>query len=76
VTRFSWRWRRLRRRRLDPRTLTVEQGGQIMAAWLRCPNTPPCPHPALVHDIWDYDDPRSTCCIDGCRCGLTENPIP
>jgi hypothetical protein len=37
--------------------------------WLRCPNVPPCPHPGLLHDIDDWDDPRPTCCMDGCSCG-------
>lgn len=35
-----------------------------------CPNTPQCPHPGLLHDVsGDYEDPRPTCCADGCDCG-------
>lgn len=34
-----------------------------------CPNTPRCPHPALLHDIQDLEDPSPTCCFEGCRCG-------
>lgn len=34
-----------------------------------CPNTPPCPHPGLVHDIEDDEDTSPTCCIEGCTCG-------
>lgn len=38
----------------------------------RCPNTPPCDHPAMIHDIsGDPEDPRPMCCIDGCTCGGT-----
>lgn len=36
---------------------------------LACPNTPPCPHWAGLHDIDDYDDPTPKCCVDGCTCG-------
>lgn len=38
-------------------------------AWLVCPNTPPCGHSGLFHDIHEPDDPRPTCCIGACRCG-------
>lgn len=34
-----------------------------------CPNTPPCEHPAWIHDIDSYDDPKPMCCADGCNCG-------
>ncbi len=34
-----------------------------------CPNVPPCPHPGLIHDIYDWDDPLPRCCADGCDCG-------
>jgi hypothetical protein len=37
--------------------------------WLFCPNTPRCPHPGLIHDIDDYDDPKPMCCVEGCGCG-------
>jgi hypothetical protein len=36
---------------------------------LRCPNTPPCPHPGFVHDQYDNEDPYPTCCEAGCNCG-------
>lgn len=39
--------------------------------WLTCPNTPPCPHPGLLHDINDHDDPSPTCCAGDCTCGHT-----
>jgi hypothetical protein len=32
-----------------------------------CPNTPPCPHSDLLHDV---DDPSSRCCVDGCACAV------
>lgn len=34
-----------------------------------CPNTPRCEHPAWVHDIDTYEDPRPICCVDDCPCG-------
>lgn len=37
--------------------------------WLACPNTPPCGHAGLFHDIGEPGDPRPTCCIGDCRCG-------
>lgn len=43
-------------------------GDQLRSWWL-CPNTPRCPHGALLHDIEDYDDPSPRCCIEGCDCG-------
>lgn len=36
---------------------------------IRCPNEPRCTHPAFVHDIDTYEDPRPICCADGCSCG-------
>jgi len=40
------------------------------APWGRCPNTPPCEHPSLIHDVsGDPEDPKPMCCADGCRCG-------
>jgi hypothetical protein len=39
-----------------------------VAPWWLCPNTPPCPHAAVVHDIYDWGDPAPNCCIDGCTC--------
>lgn len=33
-----------------------------------CP-TRGCPHPSLLHDIHDLDDPYPTCCVKGCACG-------
>lgn len=40
-----------------------------MADWWRCPNTPPCPHAAVFHDIEDFDDQFPRCGVDGCTCG-------
>lgn len=37
--------------------------------WWLCPNTPPCPHGAALHDIEDFEDTRPTCCADDCACG-------
>lgn len=35
-----------------------------------CPNTPPCGHPAMIHDVsGDAEDPKPMCCADGCSCG-------
>jgi hypothetical protein len=41
---------------------------RVASSWWLCPNTPPCPHTAVVHDICDWGDPAPTCCIDGCTC--------
>lgn len=61
---------------LETAHLTAEERrdalGPRPGPWLACPNTPPCPHPGLIHDIEDYDDPSPTCCVDGCRCGAPE----
>lgn len=40
-----------------------------MTDWWRCPNDPPCPHPGVVHDVYDLDDETPTCCAEGCGCG-------
>ncbi len=40
--------------------------------WRPCPNTPPCPHSDFAHDIYDFDDPRPTCCVEDCTCGKTK----
>ena len=32
-----------------------------------CPNTPPCPHPALVHEGGHLD--LVEVCLPGCSCG-------
>ncbi|HEX3781730.1 MAG TPA: hypothetical protein VHX38_18865 [Pseudonocardiaceae bacterium] len=42
-----------------------------VAGLTACPNTPPCPHPKLVHDIDELNAPRPTCCAVGCTCGRT-----
>ena len=34
----------------------------------RCPNGT-CPHPGMLHDRYDDEDPYPTCCAEGCRCG-------
>lgn len=41
-------------------------------SWWRCPNDPPCPHGAVLHDIEDYDDDRPRCCAEGCDCGAPD----
>lgn len=43
-------------------------------AWWLCPNLPRCGHPAVLHDIEEYDDPVPRCCVDGCRCGAVHGP--
>lgn len=40
-------------------------------SWWLCPNDPPCPHGAIVHDIAEMDDEWPTCCVEGCSCGIT-----
>ncbi|ANN16219.1 hypothetical protein SD37_11585 [Amycolatopsis orientalis] len=41
----------------------------------RCPNTPPCEHPAMIHDVsGDPEDPKPMCCADGCACGQPTPP--
>lgn len=35
----------------------------------RCPNSPGCQHPAVLHDVAEMDDLRPMCVVDGCRCG-------
>lgn len=44
--------------------------------WDPCPNLPPCPHYAWVHDIEEPGDPFPTCCGDGCGCGHVQGPMP
>lgn len=34
----------------------------------KCPNGT-CPHPGLLHDRYDDEDPYPTCCAGDCRCG-------
>jgi hypothetical protein len=34
----------------------------------RCPNGT-CPHPGVLHDRYDDEDPYPTCCAGDCRCG-------
>jgi hypothetical protein len=41
----------------------------LAAPWWMCPNEPGCPHPGLIHDIYDADDTRPRCCAEGCDCG-------
>lgn len=42
--------------------------------WGPCPNTPACPHFAGSHDIYTYDDPRPSCCAEGCSCSAGKDP--
>jgi hypothetical protein len=39
-----------------------------------CPNSPPCGHSGLLHDVQDWDDTLPRCCSDGCLCGAA--PVP
>src|SRR5258708_1626559 len=47
----------------------MREADTVTAAWWQCPNNPPCPHGNLLHDIDSLEDPRPTCCVDGCNCG-------
>lgn len=40
-----------------------------------CPNSPRCEHPAYVHDIDTYEEPRPICCADGCSCGRSTGGV-
>jgi hypothetical protein len=40
-----------------------------------CPNTPPCPHPKVVHDIDSAEDPKPMCRAKGCDCGFILRPL-
>lgn len=42
--------------------------------WWLCPNTPPCPHGAALHDIEDLEDTSPRCCFQGCACGRPSVP--
>lgn len=39
------------------------------STWWLCPNTPPCGHGAVLHDIEEADDPLPRCCAEDCGCG-------
>jgi hypothetical protein len=53
----------------DAAATAVAAGHTAPPPW-NCPNTPPCEHPSLVHDVsGDPEDPKPMCCADGCRCG-------
>ena len=45
--------------------------------WWKCPNDPPCPHGAIIHDVYDLEDEVPRCCVEGCTCGyrLKEGPM-
>lgn len=36
--------------------------------WWLCPNGE-CQHGAILHDVYDLEDTRPTCCAEGCTCG-------
>jgi hypothetical protein len=36
--------------------------------WWVCPNSPPCPHAAVFHEIEEVGAP-DVCTYDGCGCG-------
>jgi hypothetical protein len=38
-------------------------------SWHLCPNTPPRPHAAVLHDVEDLEDTTARCCVAGCACG-------
>jgi hypothetical protein len=46
---------------------TCSCGNEI--EWWLCPNEPPCPHGAVVHDVEGLEDSRPACCVEGCYCG-------
>lgn len=56
----------------DPPSTSLNPPG----AWWICPNEPRCPHGAALHDVYDFDDPRPTCCAEGCPCGQPQAPAP
>jgi uncharacterized low-complexity protein len=41
---------------------------------LRCPNTPPCAHSSLFHDVEDDEDTVPRCCAEDCPCGAERPP--
>lgn len=53
---------------------TDEDGNAIRPWWL-CPNTPPCPHGAALHDVEDLEDASPRCCFQGCACGRPSVPL-
>ena len=59
---------------LDAKRAELVAAGQDTTAvdtvrWWVCPNQPPCPHGAVVHDVEDFDDRLPRCCVEGCGCG-------
>lgn len=47
-----------------------------MGEWWKCPNDPPCPHGAVLHDVDELDDPLPRCCAEGCDCGASAPVAP
>jgi hypothetical protein len=41
--------------------------------WWKCPNGE-CQHGGVLHDVDELDDPRPTCCAEGCPCGHEPEP--
>lgn len=41
----------------------------MIRSWAFCPNDPPCPHAAVLHDFESFDHPAQRCCVEGCECG-------
>lgn len=39
--------------------------------WGPCQNVPPCPHPAVLHEMYERD-PHPRCAMDGCQCGAAQ----
>ena len=46
------------------------------AGWWLCPNQPRCGHPAVLHDIGDYEDEAPRCCVPDCPCGQVPEAEP
>lgn len=45
-----------------------------MSAFGPCPNGL-CEHAAMHHDIYTYEDPRPSCCVDGCDCRYSDEEL-
>lgn len=48
----------------------VREAKKLNVPWWKCPNTPPCEHGRVLHDIEDWESlPR--CGVGGCECGCS-----
>lgn len=62
-----------------PAPEALEPGGMVPTDYGMvpgCPNTPPCLHARIAHDVEDADDPLPMCCVDGCDCGHDRSRVP